>query len=329
MTPTQDLGRIPNATLVTHLRALVAESNRHTARLIRLIAEAEHRRLHLDYGYRSLVAWCATELNLSEGVAFKRIRVARLAREYPLALRLLAANRTNVTALVLVAPHLQPDNHAARLEAVCGKSRRQVEELIATWAPKPPKPATVRRQQGLRLVGTQAESAKVATTSSRRTVPRAAPVPVAADRYAVRFEASARFAGKLEEVKGLMAHTDGMKELAAVLEAAVDLLIEKKRKQRFGVGASPRGGRTAGSGNGSGGGRSRYMPMAVRREVYERDGGRCTWEGVTGRRCEGRDVEIDHVEAYALGGGHEVGNLRLLCRAHNQEMGRRVFGSVG
>jgi 5-methylcytosine-specific restriction endonuclease McrA len=65
--------------------------------------------------------------------------------------------------------------------------------------------------------------------------------------------------------------------------------------------------------------RSRYIPQAVRDEVFSRDGGRCTFVGTNGRRCtETRNLQIDHILPFGKGGSNDTGNLRLLCPAHNR-----------
>ena len=64
----------------------------------------------------------------------------------------------------------------------------------------------------------------------------------------------------------------------------------------------------------------RAIPAAVKREIWQRDGGRCRFvDPRTGRRCASRHLlQIDHVLPYALGGGAEPVNLRLLCSAHHR-----------
>ncbi|MDE0448749.1 MAG: HNH endonuclease signature motif containing protein [Spirochaetaceae bacterium] len=66
--------------------------------------------------------------------------------------------------------------------------------------------------------------------------------------------------------------------------------------------------------------RSRYIPAPVRREVWRRDQGCCSYvDRYSGRRCSSRyRLEIDHIVPFALGGGAEPGNLRLRCRAHHR-----------
>jgi len=64
----------------------------------------------------------------------------------------------------------------------------------------------------------------------------------------------------------------------------------------------------------------RAIPAAVRRQVWQRDGGRCSYfDRQTGRRCNSRHlIEIDHIMPYALGGGADPENLRLVCHAHHR-----------
>ena len=65
----------------------------------------------------------------------------------------------------------------------------------------------------------------------------------------------------------------------------------------------------------------RAIPAAVRRQVWQRDGGRCSYvDPRSGRRCASRHLllQIDHRFPFALGGGAEPANLRLLCAAHHR-----------
>ena len=65
---------------------------------------------------------------------------------------------------------------------------------------------------------------------------------------------------------------------------------------------------------------SSTIPSSIRRLVWHRDGGRCTFvDSRSGRRCDGRRyLEVDHIRQRAHGGGHELANLRLLCGAHHR-----------
>lgn len=66
-------------------------------------------------------------------------------------------------------------------------------------------------------------------------------------------------------------------------------------------------------------GRSRYIPAALRNEVWLRDGGGYPFEGVNGQKCGSRHrLQIDHIQPFALDGSHSLENLRLRCFTHNQ-----------
>ena len=72
---------------------------------------------------------------------------------------------------------------------------------------------------------------------------------------------------------------------------------------------------------------ARQVPASVKRAVWQRDGGRCTFVGDSGHRCASRTrLEYDHVEPVAAGGRATVKGLRLRCRAHNQLAAEQAFG---
>ena len=65
---------------------------------------------------------------------------------------------------------------------------------------------------------------------------------------------------------------------------------------------------------------NRTIPSCLRKYIWERDGGQCTYvHHETKRRCASRHLlQIDHIQPFALGGRSEKENLRLLCAGHNQ-----------
>ena len=75
--------------------------------------------------------------------------------------------------------------------------------------------------------------------------------------------------------------------------------------------------------------RSRHVPAAERREVYQRDGGRCTYVDERGERCcETRYLEVHHLRPFAREGAHVASNLALRCRAHNELGAEQDFGAA-
>jgi hypothetical protein len=73
--------------------------------------------------------------------------------------------------------------------------------------------------------------------------------------------------------------------------------------------------------------RGRHVPAALRRSVFERDEGRCTYRSDSGERCrETAHLELHHLVPFARGGEHRLDNLTLRCRAHNTLAAEQDFG---
>jgi hypothetical protein len=146
-------------------------------------------------------------------------------------------------------------------------------------------------------------------------------VPVAEDLFKLQFPISREFRDEIREAQDLLRHRIPDGDLATLFCAALKLLVSDVKKERFGIGRKPR--REAESKETS----SRHVPDAIKRTVYERDGGRCTFVDDRGHRCTERGfLEFDHVEGFARTHLHDVDAIRLLCRAHNQFAADGVYG---
>jgi len=76
----------------------------------------------------------------------------------------------------------------------------------------------------------------------------------------------------------------------------------------------------------------RGIPAAIKRAVWERDQGRCSYvDPTTGRRCSSRHLlQIDHIRPWARGGEARLDNVRLLCHAHHRHRhGELPFSRAG
>ena len=72
----------------------------------------------------------------------------------------------------------------------------------------------------------------------------------------------------------------------------------------------------------------RGIPRPVRREVFLRDAGKCTYFLPDGRRCETtRQLEYHHITPFAHCEAHAVDNITLHCRAHNALAAEKDFGA--
>src|SRR5713101_1466444 len=114
--------------------------------------------LYLGAGFSSLFTYCCEVLHLSEPAAYNRIEAARAARRFPVILRMLGEGSLSLATVRLLASHLTDDNHQELLAAAKGKSKRQVEELLVGYFPKPEVPSSVRKLPGAKALRSSSEA---------------------------------------------------------------------------------------------------------------------------------------------------------------------------
>jgi 5-methylcytosine-specific restriction endonuclease McrA len=322
--------------LLRALAGLVAHERCTTATLLAHIAEVDARRLYLPAGHSSMYAYCIDDLRLSEDAAYKRIRVARAARRFPAIFEALADGRLNLSAIVLLVPHLTQGNSGELIGAASGKGKSEVEEMLARRFPRS---EPLGMEQMIPAAGTRsdvqlapgpvgggsvrpeedASGARSAPNADGATRPRT--TPISADRFAIQLTVDRSTRDKLNYARELLSHSIPSGDLAAVVDRALDVLIGRLEKRKLAATRRPRSPRTRST-------RPRTVPADVRRLVWARDEGRCTFVGATGRRCAASAfLEFDHVVPVARGGRSTVDGLRLRCRAHNQYRAERAFGA--
>jgi hypothetical protein len=300
-----------------------------TAKLIALLMELDARRLYLGEGCSSLFTYCTQVLHLSEHAAYNRIESARAARRFPVILELVESAAVTLTTVRLLSPHLTEANYRDVLERARHKSKREIEVLVATLSPRPDAPSMVRKlpapAPSKAQVAASQELAKpdttqVATTASVLPSSRPAEVkPLAPERYKIQFTVSRETYEKLLKVQDLLRHSVPTGDPAIIFERGLDLLLTELERAKFAASTRPRASRAAVPA-------SRYIPAEVRRAVWQRDGGRCAFNGSKGQCTETGFLEYHHVVPFAEGGETSARNLELRCRAHNQYEADLWFG---
>jgi 5-methylcytosine-specific restriction endonuclease McrA len=146
--------------------------------------------------------------------------------------------------------------------------------------------------------------------------------PLSPERFALQLTMSQETHDKLRYAQALLGHALPAGDIPQVLDRALDALIHALEKRKFAASSRTRTGGRRGMPN------ERQVPAAVRRAVWQRDGGRCTFTSDQGHRCESRTrLEYDHVTPVARGGLSTAANLRLRCRGHNQLAAERAYGA--
>ena len=337
--PSYTLSHLSDQSLLRELRSLVSQDRTTTAMLVAHLGEVDSRRLYAPAGYPSMYEYCLRELRFSEQTAFKRIRVARVARQFPVVYGMLADGRLNLSAIVMLTGYLTSENGEDLLAAAANQGRAGIERLIAERFPQPDLPSLVVPVEPLMSpFGVSARTvdfspAKQAAPDSGGDAVSPAPAaplpspalaaarvaPLAPERYAIQCTVSKSTYEKLQHARELLGHAVPSGDLAQLLDRALDALNEKLERRKFAKTERPRPCQRSEH--------ARHIPASVKRAVWERDEGRCTFVSESGRRCEARTrLEWDHAEPVAQGGHATVQGLRLRCRAHNQLEAERAFG---
>jgi hypothetical protein len=137
--------RLSDQELLGRVVRLAGDEREATVELVAHLAELDARRLYLGEGFGSLFTYCTGALRLAEHAAYNRIEAARASRRFPPLLDLLADGSMNLSTVRLLAPHLQTGNFESLVALAKGRSKREVEVLVAHLAPQPDVTASVRK----------------------------------------------------------------------------------------------------------------------------------------------------------------------------------------
>ena len=324
-----ELRSLTDDDLLRRLSDVLTQSRRIESELVAHIAEVDARRLFAREASPSMFAYCIGRLHLSEAEAYLRIHVARATRKHPVLLAMLADGRLHLSGIALLAPHLTEQNRDDVLKRATHETKRRIHELVAELAPKPDVPARVRklptprpkpaRQTQLRPNDVAPSPASAPAAPCPKAPKPARVEPLAPARYQVTFTGSVELRDKLERLASLMPGT----ELASIIDVAITEKLERLEARRYGKTTKPRKRRNEVDTSAG----KRGIPAPVKRTVWERDGGRCTYVGPSGEQCPERyNLEFHHEIAYARGGDRSPDNLCLMCPAHNAYLAELDYG---
>ena len=345
--------RLTTDALFERIKALALQERRATVELVAHLAELLGRKTDLGEGWGPVYEHCRAHLHLSEDAAYNRVAAARAVRRFPVILDHLAEGWVNVTTVKVLAPVLTEENHVALLKEARHRRRSEVEIIVARVAPRAEKPGSVRKLPARRPLAaadearggtpdscpgsaTGVSSDQPAPTSEADGSAGGAPPPTsepplrpAAYRPPVKPVAPSRFRidvtvgqeghDALRFLQDMLAREFPGGDVSKVVEHCLIATAAEVRKKMTAATSAPRRARPSKKG-------SRAIAARVRRAVWKRDGGRCTFVGRHGRCTQTRYLELHHIHPFALGGPSTVENIALRCRAHNAYEGERDFG---
>ncbi len=344
-----------NVRALTHrLADLLGREQSAMADFLIALADFDRQKLWRELGHASLFYFLHRELGLSAGAAHYRKTAAELVQRFPEVITPLRDGRLCITTIVALAKVMTPQNRHEVLPRFFHLSKREAEAEAVTLKPveaapqrevvtrvppaAPAQASAVTRPDGEivpngegQADGSAAGGAVVGPAvlqpvetpapPERRPDPAARPdsaEPLDAERSRLHVTVSRRFLEKLEAARDALSHARPGASAEELLEAGLDLLLAEQRKRK-GLDAKPRArARPA---------RPEHVTAQVKREAWTRAAGRCEWPLDAGGVCGSTlRLEFDHIVPRARGGASTIGNIRVLCAAHNAIAARLTFG---
>lgn len=357
----------PNA-LRDFVKVAAQNERDHLVQVLHGLQEIDCRRLFLEWGFSNLHQFCVDVLGYSEGSAARRVQASRLLKDLPevkaklvdgtLSLSVAAQAQTFFYREAKTASAYTPDQKREVLKALDHKTSRETERELLKLSPQSLPQEKIRQltpeHQELRVIldsemlaavdefralashqlgnseritnGTQPASGhfqevfrlalKMATESLRKK-------KLGVDRKP-KTGAQPTTKGEAATAPKTPAGPPDIHNSTPTSEQNLASQSHLSSKQMPAAQPVPTSGPASTSTR-----TSRFIPVAVKRAVWERDGGTCAYvDPVTKRRCQSKvQLEFDHYPTpYAHGGGSTIENLRLACCRHNAYGAEKIFG---
>lgn len=277
-----NLKHLTDQALLEDIKILAGKERAISLQVLHHLKEIERRRLFSDMGYGSLFDYVIKELGYSNASASRRIQAARMLKEMPY-LEKKIANGTLTMSNLAQAGQLfknekieDPIIKRVIIQKIENATSRECEKTLMDFQTNP-------------------------------VIPKETVVLSSPEITTVKYNLTSDTVDLYEEIKKVLAHNrlNNNEILRKVFKIALGELQNKKFKLHAKSSPAPASPSV-----------SRYIPNIVKKQVFERDKGRCT-------KCRSSyKLEYDHLKPFAEGGASTVENLRLLCFSCNQ---RRII----
>jgi 5-methylcytosine-specific restriction endonuclease McrA len=330
-----NLRDISNDLLLSRAQSLAQKERDLSLEVLQHLREIERRSLYAKCGYPSLFEYAVQELKYSQGAAHRRIASMRLLKEIPEMEAKLERGEMSLSTLSRAQTFFRQERSQVKtrdekveiLKVLENKSAREVERELVCRSTEPEKLMPERLR------------------------------PISETHSELKILLNTEMLKELEELKCLLSHARPNASLKELLEFALRDTLTRLRPRRPQHKSKPaadqlqakKAARPAlptseleqqSSKRQSAEQKSseprisrptrfkRYIAQHIKREVWHRDGGICTYvDPVSGKCCGSKHfLEYDHIHPVALGGESCTDNLRLRCRAHNQVAALGAFG---
>jgi 5-methylcytosine-specific restriction endonuclease McrA len=319
-------------------------------RLLEHLHEIDRQKLYLERGFGSMFDYCTKHLRLAEPSAARRIRTARCVARFPQLYPLLESGDLNLTVVSMVSKYLKPGNVEEIIGRIRGRSKREVEKMVAECEPRAALPPDRVRMVTILAppASSSAASRQLTVTGDSEKTPKSKDATSVASEAAkvlpveeklVRFERRARveftaheeLMDRLERIRAIASHRlPANASFEQLIDFMAGYFLEREDPAQREMRRERRAARRQATGDRSvTGGKSRQIAARTRDQVFLRDR-QCSYVSPDGKECGSTHVlQIDHIKPVARGGASTIDNLRVLCAYHNRLESERLMGRRG
>lgn len=288
------LYKLTDRELLNNTRELIRRERALLTQILHHLREIERRRLFSDLGRQSLFDYAVRELGYSEDQAYRRLNAMRLLREMPHIEKNIAEGSLTLSSLSIAGSLFKAEAKYATafskqkkievLEALTNKSRKESKKIVRQFSTLP---------------AAQLRPEKITETE---------------DGEEWRLNAPTSLVNKVARVKAILAHSHPNATHTEIYEKLCDDFLARHEQKTAAKSAQSRNTapKSTKAANKITVNARQTISAGLRRQVWQRDGGKCTKCGSV------HAIEIDHILPVAHGGLNTLENLRLLCRSCNQ-----------
>ncbi len=286
----------------------VAEERQSQLRVLYLLREVECDGHYLEMGYPSLFEFATQSLGYSAGAAHRRIQSMRLLKTLPEMASKIEDGGLSLCVAAKTQSFFRSEDQKRKSEGSAKLSAQAKQEIAHSMLG-----ASMRECEK-----------KLAEISPASALPAEKTRELSLGKALIQFTAAQELLEKLEKLKGLLAHQNPDGSYEGLFEVLADMAL-KKVGSAAGPALSNNDAQVA-SVSTVEKSKSRSIPVEVKRRVFARDGGCCTYKDEkTGKRCGSRfALQYDHAKPFSWGGETSEANLRLRCRSHNAYTARKM-----
>jgi hypothetical protein len=272
------------------MKQILHRENAALAEFVIELAEFDRLKQYLERGYRSVWDFCRRELGLSERAAYYRIAAARELQKNPQLAEQIRDRRLCITTLAMLSKVTTEENCQALVAEAAGKSKREVEQIVARIDPKPV-PADVVRAVTPSIAPGQVKTEVLTDTLFRKYM-----------------TVDQQYEDLLKAARDALSHAKPSASELDILKEGLRRIVRDAEKRK-GIVDKPRKDREATGGD---------IPQSVRRIVWKRDQHKCQWRTADGQICGSTNkVVFHHKQDRAKGGLGSPENIIFLCAVHN------------